>query len=190
MLAGEVPVQTTRAEPDFSRLVLLATRLERLDAEAWARIAARCAALDGQSLDGILGRAELLARSIVPVTSPYSQPGVQPALSAWFTGMGIASELAALIDDATPERYERRAAQLREKAGATKKDLGEAAFLVIRALAARNRRRHPGLAAAIRAIAYAVLAGREPDANLEAVYAPFEPELPFASLAGASGHAA
>ena len=177
-------------EPDYSRLLPWATKVEGLDDQAWERIAGRCAKLDQESVSGVLGRAELVARSAVPTTSPYAEPGLQPVLTAWFTGLGLVRELVALLTEGSPEHFERRAAQLRDRREPSSRDLGEAAFLSLQARAARLRVRHAGLAAALQAVGLAVLAGRRPDDNLKAVYAPFEPEIPFASLWPSEEHAA
>ncbi len=177
---------TPHRGPDFTRVIRLAEKLRTLDQAAWERIQARCANLDGQSLGGILGRAELVGRGLVPDTDPYGEPLWHTALTNLGAAAGTLSELAVLLRGPGPERYERAAEQLRQMPDPPEDATGVAAFLGLLGVAARQRAEHPGTAAALQSIAFALLVTPRSGAALAAVYAPLEPEVPYASLASSS----
>lgn len=180
----------TARDPDFSRLVAFATRLETLDESAWDRVAARCALLDGRSVDGFLSRMELFSRSLMPDANPYTQPGARPAMAAMGTVFGMLGEIAMVLGGPSPERYEREAARLRQQGTEDQRATGMAAHLTILGHAARQRPRHPGTAAALQAIAMALLVRPLTDRSVQGVYGPFEPEISYASLLPPEEHAA
>jgi hypothetical protein len=181
----------TQAGPDFSRLIAFAEKLRALDHAAWERIQAHCAMLDAQSLGGLLGRAELIARGLTPPTNPYTEPLWHTALSTLWTAAGVFSEVAMLLGGRSPERYEREADRVRQQPEQNAHAAGAAALLDVYAVALRQRPDHPGTAAALQAIATALIISPPEGEALACVYAPFEPEVPYASLLPSPGeHAA
>lgn len=171
---------TAPSPPDFSRVARFEERLAALDTAAWDRIAERCAALDGRTLDGFFGRIELLARANIPNASPYAKPGAVPAMALMGTFFGTLNEVSMMFD--SPEPWERSAAKLRQEAGTDERKLAEAASQALRARAVRERARRPGLAAALVAVQMGLLLSTADPAGLASVYAPFEPEIPVATL--------
>ena len=181
----------THAGPDFTRLVAFAGKLGELDEAAWERIHTRCATLDTQSVGGLLGRAELIGRSMVPETNPYAEPLWHSALTTLGTAVGTLTEVATLLGGPSADRYEREAQRLRHKVDSGKREEGPAALLSVFGAAARQRAHHPGAAAALQAVAFALLVNPGWDSRLQAIYGPFEPEIPYAALAPDPGqHAA
>ena len=181
-----------RENATASMLAAFAARAGLLDAAAWERIAARCAVLDLPTVSGLFGRAGLFAHSFTPAADPYSRPFLQPAMGVFGTVLGLLLELSVEFAPPEPERFERWAARIRERASAAGPDPKLEPFLAILGLAERQQGRHPGTAAALRAVAIALIARpMAPEDRLAAVYKPFEPEIPYASLAAEPGeHAA
>ena len=175
--------------PDFSRLIRFSEGLNTLDDAAWDRVATRCGLLDLRSVSGFLGRVELFARSVMPDANPYTQPGARPAMAAMGTVFGILGEIALLLGGPSPDRYETESARLRQRGAEDRHAAGTASFLAILGHAARQRPRHPGVSAALQAVAMALLVSPHADRNIQDVYGPFEPEIPFASIQPSEAYA-
>jgi hypothetical protein len=172
------------------RLRNFAQRLAALDEAAWSRIRARCALLD-RDLIGLLGRAELFARSVLPDSDPYSLPLYRPTTAALGAAFGLLGEIGLLLGGPDPDGFQRTAVRLLQDHADSPREVNQAAFLTVLAAAARNRRDHAGTAAALQAIAFSLLSGARAPADVAAVYGPFEAEIPFASLdTGPDQHAA
>jgi hypothetical protein len=174
------------AQPDAARegahlVGAFASRVAGLQPEAWDRIGARCAILDGASIVGVLGRAELLGRALTPDTDPYSQPFLKPVIATLGTLGGLFAEVALLFGAPEPGNFERAADRQHAHPDPGQPQLEP--FLRLVAAADRQRPRHPGTASALYAVAIALLARRMvSQAELRKLYAPFEPEISFASL--------
>ncbi len=159
---------------NVSILVTFAQRVSDLTPEAWERIAARCDKLEHRSLEGFLGRAELVGRVFTLDADPYRQPLVLSALGAWGTLWGLAMEGLHLLNVAPPKATS-------AAGGVIPQPQADALDRVV-AAADRQRRDHPGAAAACHVIGLVLLRSQVAAANIASLYAPFEPEIPFASL--------
>jgi hypothetical protein len=172
-------------------LMVFADKAAALPPEAWNRIGERCALLDPSTVTAFLGRVELIARSVTPDPDPYAQPLVQSTMAVMGNIWGMMLEVSARLAPLGPEYFER--ARPRGDQGSTVgRVAGMDAFLRIQGLAQRQQAVHPGTAAALRAVSLALMVRRTPaHATFEAVYRPFEPEIPYASLSPSPGeHAA
>jgi hypothetical protein len=167
---------------DHGLLIAFAGRAAALAPDAWDRIAERCSRLDPSTVEAFLGRIELLARSITPEPDPYAP---LPLIRSWFAAMGgaygVIQELARLTPP-NPEEWE-RTTRASGPGPAHLPEPGARAFMQIEALAQRQLSKHPGTATALRAVSLALLAyPKSRPASFDAIYKPFEPEIPFASL--------
>ena len=166
------------------RLDAFASRVAALDAGAWERIALRCGALNESSLGALFGRAGLLAESATPDVDPYQQLWLKPAMAALGAAVGLLLELTKTLPPDPPRRPS-------DSRGGSQQPPGYAAFLEIERAARRQLPKHPGIAAALHAAFMALVVGpmMSPQ-RLAAIYAPFEPEIPFESLGAPAGHTA
>lgn len=162
---------------EVALLTAFAERTAALTPGAWDRIALRCAVLDEHSIGGFLGRIELSARASVPPLDPYSKPLAALVMSTIGAVSGAVLELMGWLPDSQDKVPEKTPPGLK-------------AFLEIDNLAGRHQRAHPGVAAALRVVARAlsVFSKLKPD-GFDKIYAPFEPEIPLASLTPSEPHA-
>ena len=152
-------------------LATFAQRVADLTPEAWERIATRCDKLDHRSVEGFLGRAELVGRVFTLDADPYRHPFVLSALGAWGTLWGVLGEALHLLNVRAPT----------VPAGGPVPKLKAEALSRLAATTDTQRLHHPGAAAACSVVGLALL---RPHAakNIAVLYSPFEPEIPFASL--------
>ncbi len=155
-------------------LVPFAQQLAGLGPEAWERIAERCGSLDRRTIEGFLGRAELVGRAFVFDADPYRQPFIQSALGAWGTLWGMVMETAYLFGPPDPRMAS-------GSGGPIPKPQADA-LARISSVAHAQRSLHPGAAAAAFAVGVALLRATAGSQSIASLYGPFEPEIPLASL--------
>ena len=161
-------------EPDTRRLQAFAARLAELAPDAWHRINSRCALLDPFSIETFVGRLALYSRS-VPDADPYRLPGLRPFLATMSSALGLLTEVAARLGPSDPEAFDRAAQRHPKKTAAD--------FMRLETVAQRQQRDHPGTASALRAVAHGLLwQQKASETGFAAIYQPFEPEIPLASL--------
>ena len=160
--------------PDNTRVQAFAARLLELTPDAWERINTRCALLDAFSVEAFVGRLALYARS-APDADPYRLPGLRPFLTTMSSALGFLNEIVARLGPVDPEGFDRAALRHPNKTCAE--------FMRIESVALRQQRDHPGTASALRAVGHGLLWQQQAgDAGFAAIYQPFEPEIPLASL--------
>ena len=167
-----IPRDLIRDPEDVARVQAFARQAAALTPEAWDRIGVRCGALDAHTFEAVLGRLELAARANTPPANPYQKPLVGSVMGFMGVVWSTLEEVVARLpfDDL-------------ERATKSDRDPGLSAVLEIAQLARREQRRHPGAAAALRIVgrALSIYSKSVPD-RFDAIYAPFEPEIPLASL--------
>lgn len=176
-----MPRPLEHADPTL--LVAFAAKAAALPPEAWDRIGARCALLDSPTVAALLARVELFARSITPDSDPYSRPLVRSTMAMLGGMFGMLHEVSARLAPPDPQAFDRAMQQRHDQESAGRHVPGLDAALRIESLAQHVQADHPGTAAALRAVSLALMARRtSPPAVFDAIYRPFEPEIPFASL--------
>lgn len=151
-------------------LPAFARHLAALDDDAWRRIAARVPHLGGDSAQALLARGDTIAQGLPSaVPTPFRQLlGAAYAIQSEFpvASSGIPTPVQIAASRLTPAQ---QASALTSAALATLLDVQRSAF--------------PGVVACIEALVPSLIAPQScsPEQR-EALYAPFEPDIPFASL--------
>ena len=176
---------------NLAMLTSFARKVAELPPDAWDRVAARCGSLDQRTVDGFLGRAELVGRSFVPDTDTYQHPFVHSAVGAWGTLCGLALETTHALSPSGSVRFEHAAGSWLPPGAPLSKPLSDA-LSRLAAVANAQRPSHPGIAAALFAVGLVFIARRTiAPTSIAAIYRPFESEIPYASLSqGSQEHAA
>ena len=159
---------------EFSR------RVAGLSSESLDKLRARCAAIDGHSFGALMRRARLAARTHEVFHSRNSTPlkFIANGSRCLQTGLAVALELVGEF-----QMPGSRAVRRTDSTGKPRVDMFiDASFAIESALGSLSQN-HPGVAAAVRAAADAVLRHDwlEPE-NFRRIYAFIEPEIPFAEL--------
>lgn len=160
--------------------------LAQLPPAAWDRLRLRCADLSGPSFRSLLRRARLAAQPYeLPLPEAAGAPRIRVlagASRAVQTSLALAFEVAAefdMPDPRSPDPPPRRT----QSTGDPTTDAYIDAFFLITAALAPIRHSDPGVAVAVHAAGQAVLRHDWlPSENFDALYAPIEPEIPFAAL--------
>jgi hypothetical protein len=160
--------------------VEFAHRIACLTPEAWDRLNARCAALNGPDFRALLARTALSA-----APHKLSIPGVlrDHASYRMLRGVGQAAIASMLFAGAVIGEFEapHHSSPLR-RPRSSGNPVSDVAFLIENVLAPRERA-EPGVATAVRAAGHAV---RRHDwlssQDFETVYRYLEPDIPFAEL--------
>jgi hypothetical protein len=174
--------------PDPARLAAFAAKAEALGPEAWERIAARCGVLDEPTVRGFFSRAELASHSFAGLSDPYTEPFTAPLLGMLGGAWGLVAETLQLVRPF--DRIEWEGALRKARESGRDNALAQALLRVL-ALAAGQQETHPGTASALRTIGLLLMiSSHRAAANPAVIYAPFEPEIPFASLSQPDQHAA
>ena len=160
-----------------------------LPTSSWDRLTTTCASLEGDSFGAVLKRARLGARasSILEPLAAHSWRvrGIAAVGTATLTGIGVAAELIG--EFGRPRSPSSVPLAVRHSDPTTAKYVE--AWFTLEAAIYPVAASHPGLAAAIRAAAQAVLRHDwlSPE-SFNAVYAFVEPEIPYETLdRGVSG---
>jgi hypothetical protein len=162
-------------------------RIAQLPAASWDRLRLRCADLNGRTFRSLVRRALLAAKPHeLYVPDPARDVPllrvVAGASRVVQAGLALAFEIGAefdVPDSRTPDPPPRRTQSTGDP---TTDACIDATFLIWAALAP-VRRTDPGVAVAVRAAGDAVLRHDWlPRAVFDALYAPIEPEIPFADL--------
>jgi hypothetical protein len=167
-------------------------RIGQLRPAAWHRLRLRCLDLSGPAFRSLFRRARLAAKPYelsVPESVRHlpSLRVVAGASRLLQTSLALAAEVAAEFDIADPRSAEPPPRRT-QSTGDPITDAYVDAFFLIEATLAPFRHTDPGVAVAVRAAGQAVLRHDWlTPADFEALYAPVEPEIPFADLEPRSG---
>jgi hypothetical protein len=167
-------------------LVAFAERVDRLTPDAWQRLEARCAALNGPSFGALMARVRLAARPhelLTPITPHRSLPiamiaGTQRAVT---TAIFSAFELWIEFDPHSTEPPHWVGRQ--RTTGNPRTDACVNAYMLIESKITPLQHSQPGTVAVVRAAAQAVLRHDWlTPTDFAAVYGFVEPDIPFAEL--------
>jgi hypothetical protein len=184
----EVRVRDPRSFDEHVQLfAAYGARIAQLRPASWDRLRLRCADLNGPAFRSLLRRALLAAKphELYVPESARNVPllGVIAGASRVVqTGLALAFEIAAEFDVPDSRAPEPPPHRTRSTGDPTTDAYIDATFLIGGALAP-VRRTDQGVAVAVRAAGDAVLRHDWlPRADFDALYAPIEPEIPFADL--------
>jgi hypothetical protein len=162
-------------------------RVAQLPSASWDRLRLRCADLNGPSFSSLVRRAVVAAKPhelYVPESArriPLLQV-IAGASRVLQTGLALAFEISAEFDVPDPRASGPRPRGTQSTGDPTTDAYIDATFLIGGSLASVQRT-DPGVAVAVRAAGHAVLRHDWlPRADFDALYAPIEPEIPFADL--------
>jgi hypothetical protein len=162
-------------------------RIAQLPPASWDRLRLRCADLNDHAFRALLRRA-LLAAKPHELYIPEPARGIPllrviaGASRAVQTGLALAFEFAAEFDAPDRRAPDPPPRRTQSTGDSTTDAYIDATFLIWAALAS-VRRTDPGVAVVVRAAGDAVLRHDWlPRADFNALYAPIEPEIPFADL--------
>jgi hypothetical protein len=159
----------------------------QLRSASWDRLRLRCADLNGTAFRSLFRRAFLAAKpyelylpkSARRVTSLRVIVGASRVVQ---TTLALAFEIGAAFEVPDPRAAGPPPGRTQSTGNPTTDAYIDATFLIGAALASVQRT-DPGVAVAVRAAGQAVLRHDWlPRADFEALYAPIEPEIPFADL--------
>lgn len=161
-------------------------RIAQLPPAAWDRLRLRCTDLSGPSFRSLLRRARLAAKPyevyLLKAARVPGLPVLAGASRVFQTGLALAFEVAAEFDMPDP-RAPGPPPRRTESTGDPTTDAYVDAFFLIAAALAPIRRTDPGVAVGVHAAGQAVLRHDWlAPADFEALYAPIEPDIPFADL--------
>ncbi|MEW5915524.1 MAG: hypothetical protein AB1762_03930 [Gemmatimonadota bacterium] len=158
------------------KLAHFVKRLAAFDAGSWDRVAARVPTLGGDHFEALVVRGKHWATGLTAV-SPFLPRAVTTILGVIHE---LQVEFRAPMSDAQRSALDQRIAA--PSADSDSRTLAQA-WLALDSLLLLYRTAYPGVATAAEAVAFALTASsRISPAQLARLYAPFESEIPYASL--------